>query len=206
MTYSHRFSRRFNTRVFKKVVLILCEGEKTEPNYFREFPFNKGKYFVKVEGEGSNTVSLVEDAVNRKNEAIKSKTPYHKIWCVFDKDDFDDKFNVAIELARKNGIECAYSNESFELWYVLHYEYSQSALKRDAYCHKLTTLLQAEGRGKYKKNRDDIYKILESKQSVALRNAKKLLSDVHAKGLTPVQMNPCTTVCRLVEELQSFDR
>jgi hypothetical protein len=32
------YSRRVDTRSIRDRILILCEGEKTEPNYFRKFP------------------------------------------------------------------------------------------------------------------------------------------------------------------------
>ena len=42
--------------------LIVCEGEKTEPNYFRSFPVNKNLIRLDIKGEGKNTKSLVEKA------------------------------------------------------------------------------------------------------------------------------------------------
>ncbi len=55
-----------------------------------------------------------------------------RLWCVFDKDSFsDDNFNQAKKLAENNNIRPAYSNEAFELWYLLHFGYHQAATSRN---------------------------------------------------------------------------
>jgi len=117
-------------------ILIVCEGEKTEPNYFRGFPI-KPETVVDIRGIGSNTVCLVREAIK-----LKKQTKYDQIWCVFDKDDFSiSNFNKALQVARENGIMVAYSNEAFELWYVLHFEYLNSGITRQQYITKLNRLL-----------------------------------------------------------------
>jgi len=69
-------------------LLIVCEGEKTEPNYFKKFPVDKEIMEIYIEGEGYNTDSLVEKAIELKDQAIKKKEPYNEVWCVFDRDNF----------------------------------------------------------------------------------------------------------------------
>jgi hypothetical protein len=117
-------TRRQNIRKLRRI-LIVCEGEKTEPNYFRKFPANPEVYDrIDVCGTGYNTISLVNEAIRVKNLALQNKEPYIEIWCVFDKDDFSvESFASAIKLAEKNQIKCAYSIESFEIWYMLHFNY-----------------------------------------------------------------------------------
>ena len=51
---------------------------------------------------------------------------------VFDKDDYPD-FDEAIELAKKNGFEVAYSNQAFELWFLLHFKKYSGKLHRREY-------------------------------------------------------------------------
>ncbi len=54
---------------------------------------------------------------------------YDEVWCVFDMDYKPDAngqwqdFDNAIKMAQSQGYKCAYSNDSFELWFVLHYQY-----------------------------------------------------------------------------------
>jgi hypothetical protein len=177
--------------------LIVCEGEKTEPNYFRKFPENPEVYDrIDIHGTGYNTISLVNEAIRLKLEAQKRREPYIEVWCVFDKDDFPiDHFMHAIILAGKNQIKCAYSIEAFELWYMLHFNFYDSALSREQYKEKLTELL-----GKvYRKNDEGMYQVLKKRLNTAIKNAKKLYGLQYERPLS--EQNPVTTVFQLVERL-----
>jgi len=141
-------------------------------------------------------LSLVEDAERRSKESIKRNMPYDRIWVVFDKDSFPaSNFDNAINKAESNDFGCAWSNEAFELWYILHFEYRNTGMTRDKYKVKLTELLGSE----YKKNDSDMYGKLSDKQQDAIRNASKLLES-HG-SLPPSSSNPATTVFKLVQEL-----
>ena len=191
--------RKVDRRDIRRSFLILCEGERTEPNYFSGF---RAKADVVAEGTGHNTVSIVKMAIQRKKDLEKEerdkKEPrrYDEIWCVFDKDSFsNEQFNRAIEMGKENGIGCAYSNESFELWFLLHFNYYDVAITRQDYCDKLTGLLGC----KYEKNMKDMFEILESRMNQAIRNAETLLNSYEQKN--PSQNNPSTTVHLLVQKL-----
>ncbi|WP_254066475.1 RloB domain-containing protein [Microcystis aeruginosa] len=54
--------RQTKTRETRKKFLIVCEGEKTEVNYFKAFDVPK-KIEVTVRGEGKNSLSLVNKAI-----------------------------------------------------------------------------------------------------------------------------------------------
>ncbi|MDD5530570.1 MAG: RloB family protein [bacterium] len=196
------FERKANIRTDRKL-LIVCEGKKTEPNYFKKFPINKELIKVKVEGPGYNTDSLLEEAIRLKNEAYRRGKSYNEVWCVFDRDSNPaQNFNRAFQLAEDNKIRIAYSNEAFELWYVLHFKYLTTQWGRAQYSHDLNNLLPHP----YKKNSTTMYTDLEENQETAIKNAKRLL-DWHkgCKGrLNPEQDKPSTTVHRLVERLNEF--
>ena len=67
--------RRKNFKQIRKNFLIVCEGEKTEPLYFRSFPVPK-KVFDVV-GLGANTESLVEKAIEiRDSETTSYEAQY----------------------------------------------------------------------------------------------------------------------------------
>jgi len=192
-------TRREKIRPLRRI-LIVCEGEKTEPNYFKKFPANPEVYDqIDIHGTGYNTVSLVNEAIRLKHDALKRKEPYIEVWCVFDKDDFSiDQFQNAINLAKINKIKCAYSIEAFELWYLLHFNFYDSALSRKQYKEKLSEIL-----GKtYQKNDEGMYKVLNSRQSTALQNARRLYLQQFNKPLT--NQNPITTVFLLVERLLPY--
>ena len=193
---SKSLTRRENTRKLRRF-LIVCDGKETEPNYFNEFPDNPEVCdHIKTCGTGFNTESLVKKAIRLRDEAQKKKEPYIEVWCVFDKDDFTaEQFNNAIELAKQNQINCAYSIEAFELWYMLHFNYYDAALSRQQYKEKLSELL----RKTYQKNDIGMYKLLKKRMSIAIQNARRLYMLQHKRPLT--EQNPITTVFRLVERL-----
>ena len=105
--------------------LIVCEGERTEPNYFKELVRDRYSEVRSgdIVGEGRSTCALV-----KRTEEIREKLESQRqlrfdcVWVVFDKDDFND-FNEAIALAERKGYKAAWSNEAFELWYLLHFIY-----------------------------------------------------------------------------------
>ena len=186
--------RKVNTRKVRQRFLIVCEGEKTEPNYFNSFRVPKDVIQIEVKGVGENPSKLVESAKD-----LKKQEDYAQVWCVFDRDNWlPQDFNNAIQNAENQNFNVAYSNEAFELWYVLHFEFLNTGIPRTDYCQKLTNLMGK----KYKKNSEQIYKELIDRQDIAIKNYKRLLQQYDPQ--TPVKDNPSTTVHLLVEELNKF--
>jgi RloB-like protein len=187
---SHGVRRRSaNRREPRPRFLIVCEGAKSEPGYFKGF-----RVSARVIGYHVDPHALV-----RRTDELRRQDDYDQVWCVFDRDDVPpDQFHAAIQLAAHLGIHVAYSNQAFELWYVLHFQYLNTAVDRDDYKKMLTKYLGAV----YKKSEPDIYWRLLHKQSDALQNASRLygLYDPHI----PEQDDPSTTVHLLVEELNRF--
>ncbi|MBF0565189.1 MAG: RloB domain-containing protein [Nitrospirae bacterium] len=98
----------------------------------------------------------------------------------------------------RNNIRIAYSNEAFELWYLLHFAYYNTVMSRNLYKEKLSEKLDDT----YDKSNTIMYDILKQKQSVAIRNAAKLLSTYSPPN--PVKDNPSTTVHLLVKLMNKF--
>lgn len=188
--------------------LIVCEGKQTEPNYFKQLV--KDKYSeVRTEeivGEGRSTCALVKRA-----EEIKEKLEYQRqlkfdrVWVVFDKDDFND-FNEAIALAQQKGFRVAWSNEAFELWYLLHFIYLDADVSRTDYINKLENeirKIKGFANFKYKKNDAGFYALLNrlGNEQKAKRGAKKL-REMFQHSLDYKTHKPSTYVDILVEELE----
>ncbi len=191
--------------------LILCEGKETEVNYFTGLidEINKrgaSKIKAEIVGVGRNPsglVKFVEDCTVIRDKMLgQISIPFYKVALVFDKDEFtDNDFNNA---ALSQDIDIvAWSNESFELWLLLHFQYQCAALHRDQYCEKITEEFQKQGictkKQQYKKNDKDIYmKVTSFHGSLkqALRNSKKILEDCNLRN--PASINPGTTVGDLV--------
>lgn len=195
-------------------ILIVCEGEKTEPGYFKtlkdllEVKFRdlvdlkkvNLKELIEIDGSGKNTKSLVRHTLRLKAQA---SIPFGHVWCVFDKDSFtNEQFNSAIINAEKEDIEVAWSNEAIELWFLLHFEYISTGITRYQYIDKLNYIFKSIGLGKYEKNMDGIYNILKEyeSQDFAIGNVKRLLKD----GFNYADMKPATTVYKLIELLEGL--
>jgi hypothetical protein len=149
---------------------------------------------IDVRGVGDNTVGVVEKALELSAEA-----EYDQVWVVFDRDSFPTRrFNEALSLAQDNDIQVAYSNEAFELWYLLHFHFFNTAITRQAYIKQLDKLLGH----KYKKGSTTIYYELLHLQPNALKHAQKLME--YYSPADPANDNPSTTVFKLVKELNRF--
>jgi len=198
--YAQYAGRRTNHLEVRQRFLIVCEGEKTEPNYFEGFRVPKD-VVVDIEPGVGTHISVVRKAISLKDAAGDD---YDQVWCVFDRDkdgaNHSDaqNFNEALRLAAANDIKVAYTNDAFELWYLLHFNYHDTAIHRHDYITKLGVLLGAE----YKKNDPDMFQKLEDKMDHATRNAKKLLSQYNPSA--PERDDPSTTVHLLVEQLRLY--
>src|SRR5271156_4185574 len=112
----------------KKRFLIVCEGQ-TEELYFKSFPVVTAD--IKPVHQGSSKSDLVACT-----HAYTEGEDYDEVWCVFDMDfkpghnkQYED-YNNAINAAQEAGYKCAYSNDAFELWFVLHYQYVDQEQER----------------------------------------------------------------------------
>lgn len=200
--------RKIGTR--EKIVrfLIVCEGDRTEPNYFKELV--KDRYSEvrseEIIGEGRSTCSLVKRTEEIKGQLERERQlKFDRIWVVFDKDDFID-FNEAIILAQKKGLIPGWTNEAFELWYLLHFIYLDSRIERFDYIKKLESEIKKfDGYStfKYRKNDPAMYSILQKLGNLALAKSRaKKLRELFEGSRDFKTHNPCTQIDLLVEELE----
>ena len=193
-------SRRQGVREIKQSFLIVCEGEKTEPDYLKAFRMTAAT--IKAVGQAMNTMTLVNKAISIREADQKRKRVYDQCWVVFDKDDFPAKdFNQAIQLAEKNGFRVAYSNQAFEYWFLLHYNLYTGAIHRNQYKDMLTRLTgmpysKSEGYGAV------MYNLLLFRQQQAISNADTVLAEISHGN--PAEEESSTTVQRLVLELNKY--
>ena len=140
---------------------------------------------------------MVEKAIELR--AQEEKGHYDQVWWVFDRDNFSPSdFRQAIDDAEAKKIKVAYSNEAFELWYLLHFQFLNTTISRKDYGVKLGKLMNKP----YQKNSQSIYSELWSKQDQGIRHAEKLLAQYPQPN--PAEDNPSTTVHLLVKELKRF--
>lgn len=207
--------RKKDIRNKRKYYLIVCEGEATEPNYFESLKQDLPKgvltaYQIEIQGTGRNTQSLLDEALRLKNVYEKNSTrKIDKLWVVFDKDSFSAQdFNGAIQRCNSSEIGCAWSNEAFELWYLLHFQYYENAMSRRVYKNMieghLKPILGEDFR--YEKNSEQMYSLLKQYGSLenAIRNAKRLAERFQGRQ-DYANHNPCTMIWQLVEEIFNLE-
>lgn len=210
----NRISQKYNRSVEdteqREYFLIVCEGTKTEPNYFGAIKRNLPNELVLIiDGAGANTMSLVNRARQLNvNRTTNMGSPYDYVWIVFDKDSFSaEDFNNAVFMCKAHNFNVAYSNEAFELWYLLHFEYLNSGISRSDYVKKLEEIIKEKTGNKkfrYKKNSPEFYNILceHGSEEQAIRYAKKLEKMWDQKN--PAKECPSTYVYKLVEKLRKY--
>jgi len=203
----NRKSRLTSYRVeeipINKTILIVCEGQ-TEELYFKSFPV-LGVRVDAINLEGQSKLKLVETT-----EMIQTEEKRDEFWCVFDMDvkqgeaEFSD-FDNAIEKAKNLEYQVAYSNDAFELWFYLHFEYTDAENHRTFYYQELSKRfeLNYQDDGKRYDFCQKVYGILEkheqSSQAKAIERARKLYEE--RSDLPYHQQNPVTKIFELVEEL-----
>lgn len=188
-----RSRRTANVRNVRQRFLIVCEGSQTEPNYFRAFQIPG--CVVEVRDTTQRGVRLIEEAIRRRND-----NEYDQVWCVFDRDNLQpQQIHAAFQLAKQNEIDIAFSNQAFELWRLLHFDYHNTAIPQQDYCTRLQHHL-----GSYNKNSADLYTTLLRMQQTAIANARRLHQSYNPWD--PATADPSTTVYLLVEELNRHRR
>lgn len=204
--------RKQNTRPKRRFFLIVCEGTKTEPYYFEGLKKKLPSHVVElieltIEGTGRNTLGVIDKAIQVKSQLERQPgRVVDEVWAVFDKDSFpNQQFDNAIAKARELDIHCAWSNEAFELWYLLHFQHFENAMSR----HDYKKLLERElsrciGKAyQYEKNDPTMFDLLiqHGNEEQAIKRAKQLESLFRGKT-DYANHNPCTRVYALVEKLR----
>ncbi len=194
------------SRPLKKTILIVCEGQ-TEEMYFKAFPVITSFKVETYNTSGQSKLKLVEST----KSIIKSyDIKFDEVWCVFDmdikrgQDEFSD-FDNSINKAKDLGYKVTYSNDAFELWFYLHYQFTDNQNRRTFYYKELSKRFKInyEDDGKKYNFCSNLYLTLfndpNASQNKAIERGKQLY--LEQKGLKFHQQNPITTVYELVEEL-----
>lgn len=206
--------RRAGFRPPRRYYLIVCEGEETEPNYFealRETLPNQMVERITVKGSGRGTSELLKCAKKEVERRLASgNPPYYYVWLVFDKDEFPDFDRTILEIEaldatadpqkRRPHWFAAWSNEAFELWYLLHFQdITGGPLSRKGYQALLSKALGFP----YQKNDPNLYPHLANRVDLAIARAQRLLGR-YPKETPFSERNPCTTVGQLVDALLCY--
>lgn len=208
--------RNINNLIEGERYYIFCEGEQTEPKYFKGFekaintnPIYKNLVHIHIEGIGEETLRVVNAAEKYvKDNNISGAN----IWCVYDKDSFPKQdFNAVSERievlnSQQNEVmyHTAWSNQCIEYWFILHFNYYDSDNDRKYYRQFLHNKFKELGWDKYKKNNEELFKIMTEKGNPkqAIKWAQKRM--LQCEGLTDTNSAPATKVYLLVQELAKY--
>lgn len=190
------------------LVLIVCEGEKTEPYYFKDLIRMEKLSSVNISvipSNGSDPVSVVDTAIEKREQQAKYLS-FDAIYCVIDRDKHPN-FNQAIDKAKANDIKIIVSYPSFEYWYICHFDFYRSSIvptgNKSAGNNCVSILNQywkKVFKKDYAKNQDGLYALLLDRLEVAIKNAQNGLKQAQGEG----ELNPSTQVYELVDYLRKI--
>ncbi|WNL27712.1 RloB family protein [Arcobacter cryaerophilus gv. pseudocryaerophilus] len=218
------FKRAKQIKEQVKSVLIACEDKVSSPNYFKmiiqklkEDKTITQDSLVIAQHEHVNPRGVLQDLLNHKKDDKTYKDFEHR-WIVIDRDIArvdggghpKDDFLTALSEAKRKKVEVAYSNDCFEIWYLLHFGYRDTAISRDDIIKEVIKKLKDRNCVTFSKlNKENIktkemteliFNELLELQNKAIKYAKKLLEN-YADSHNPESDNPSTRVFELVEIL-----
>jgi hypothetical protein len=188
-----------------EVVLIACEGAKTEPNYFRGLcaAYGLSSANVKISPRGNDPLSIVKFAISE----METDKDLNRAFCVFDRDGHKT-YDAAIRkisshrFGKERRLVAIDSNPCFELWMLLHYGYSTQAhvsVGGKSACDRIVEILKSYIPA-YAKGHTGVFDILACNLDAAIKHAKRLESHNTVTQST----NPATKVHKLVEYLRNL--
>lgn len=189
----------------KPRILVICEGEATEPSYFQGLKREEQlrPLEIEVDGRGEDPKTLVERAALRMKQAKKAaraardeNLSYDEVWCVFDVDTHR-KLADAKQQANANGISIAVSNPCFELWLLLHFKEQNASIKS-------SKIQSAYRRCDKKFDKRVNFELLGDKVDDAIQRADKLDKWQISRGCAG--HNPSTTVYKLVLRMKELSK
>jgi len=203
---ARELARRKVRRAPYAKILIICEGEKTEPYYFNSLKDHYGLNSANVEicGEcGAAPSSIYRYARQRYREEKDAGDPFDRVFCVFDKDAHDSYENTVQNIMRatpQRTFLAITSVPCFEYWLLLHFKYTTkpyNALPNNSAGHQVLAELR-DYRSDYQKGHKGIFEALIDHLEFAKHNAERALQTAE-KNHTD---NPSTRVHELVAFLQ----
>lgn len=144
-----------------KSILIITEGEKTEPNYFKALRDRLRLTAADIEiasPSATDPIALTTFAIERRDSRAKEAkkglaVPYDEVWVVFDWEAEHDadryqQGRQAAETGRVKEISFADSTPCFEYWLLLHFAETTKPFER---CDQVKTYLRKSWKD-YEKN------------------------------------------------------
>lgn len=189
-------------------ILIVCEGEKTEPNYFKEIRkhYELSMTNIEISGEsGSSPKTVVNFAKDLFKKSQNESSAFDKVFCVIDRDahtDFDEAINSVYNIKPKGVFSAIASFPCFEYWLLLHFCYTTKAyenLPDNSSGKQLLSELKAY-MPDYEKGKNNVFTSLLGQLEFAKANSKRAMDASESTGIK----NPSTQIHELVTYLQAI--
>lgn len=189
--------------------MIVCEGEKTEPEYLRglrkAFDLNPANVKI-VSADGNDPVSVVREAIDKYRS---NPGEFDRVFCVFDRNGHAN-YQQALDqvanspLGRQRILIAITSVPCFEIWILLHYAYSSAPVTASggrSACEKVVAAIHGH-LPEYEKAFDDVFEKIAPMLDTAITHADRLAIHNRDTGSD----NPATKVQELVKYLRSLKR
>lgn len=198
---NYRDKKSFGRKKGKKErnsILIVCEGEATEPIYYHFFRKENrlSTDIVDIYGKecGTNPLTVVNFAIDKSKEK-KGYEKYKAVYCVFDVDTHEH-ISQAIQLAKSHEFIPVISNICFEYWLFLHIKsYNRAA----TCCDELESEIKKEITTYEKSNKEVIEKLAESYDE-AVERVRLIKTSRDWSNL--LETNPSTNAFIVVEAIK----
>ena len=196
-----QLKRKHGKRATYDRILIVCEGSKTEVNYFREirkeFHLHNANVEVQHSSLGTCPLQIITSAeelfLNGNTGKGIQKQAFEQIYVVFDRDEHEEYFNarnkakalnskLKNDLGKKVKFIAITSVPCFELWLLLHFEDVQVPLHRDDALARLQKHLPSYTKGKtgtYEATKDQHFFAIERAEKLPEHNGIDCFTDIH---------------------------
>jgi hypothetical protein len=201
-----KLTRPTAKRIPQQRILIICEGEKTEPLYFTKLKleWRITSLVIRTAG-GTQAHNLVDCAIaeKEKTKTIKGESQFDQIWCIKDVEiPMCHKLQDAYIKARDNGIQFALTFPCFEYWLILHFENTARFMESNDQAIKHLKKHISD----YEKGSKKTCEIVFPKIDYAISNADQIMNTRYSRTDKIWECNPSTQVHELVGLLQRMRR
>jgi hypothetical protein len=208
----YQYDRRAASRPIANKILIVCEGQKTEPQYFKGIRNHKRLRTLQVtivDAAGrTNPMGIINRAIAER-QIIKADNGWEAddaVWAVFDGDEHrlqdPQNWQAAIAKAQSQKINLAITNPSFEFWYLIHF---QDAFAPMSAKEALRQLQRAGNLPNYTKAQTLFPDPLLTRTSDAIQRAAKIAQQIDRDNLDHYSNPCCSRLPELVQRLLDMD-
>lgn len=163
-------------------LLIVTEGEKTEPQYLEEIRVHYKLTTANIKITNCEYGTAPQQIVQFAEDIFKQTKQFDQVFCVFDRDEHQSFDNAVASATAKNkkfrndrGEPVEFfavpSNPCFELWLLLHFEQFNKLVHRDVISERLN---KAGYINNYQKAQKGLFKLTREKINGAHINAEQL--------------------------------